>query len=73
MTEQPNSWLYAARGKPAPAPSLRMLERLERWETAERVRERERERLRQLRDRDRERLNRTHAHDRASESGEIQV
>jgi rhamnosyltransferase len=48
--------IYAARGKPAPAPSLRMLERLERWETAERVRERERERLRQLRERERERL-----------------
>ncbi len=42
--------IYAARGKPAPAPSLRMLERLERWETAERVRQRERERLRQLRE-----------------------
>jgi glycosyltransferase involved in cell wall biosynthesis len=48
--------IYAARGKPAPAPSLRMLERLERWETAERVRERERDRLRQLRERDRDRL-----------------
>lgn len=45
--------IYAARGKPAPAPSLRMLERLERWETAERVRQRERERLRQLREQER--------------------
>jgi glycosyltransferase involved in cell wall biosynthesis len=65
--------IYAARGKPAPAPSLRMLERLERWETAERVRERERERLRQLRDRDRERINEARAHERANESGEISV
>lgn len=48
--------IYASRGKPAPAPSLRMLERLERWETAETVRQRERERLRELRQRERERV-----------------
>ena len=45
--------IYAARGKPAPAPSLRMLERLERWEMADRVRQQERERLRQLREQER--------------------